>query len=440
MVPVANIIIVIIIPLYSLWSIGPRQFFSTSCGLCLLFLQPPRPSDSKPCQLARLETDALPVRRTPAFGSETVSFSNFLGQTPSGVRSTNPAVFGFDEWPGGVKLRVFVTCCGVESEAEGRCQETLTFTARAPPLPGTPGWEGVECQKDMDECRLNLCHNSATCTNDPPGSFTCHCPLGRGADGSAFNGSLVKRYKFSKGTSFYSVCIKTKTFDNAMFDRDDNSDIICDDNGEEGGRRPHRQNSYTSYVDRYPTLAQARRSMLSEEDRHPNIVHPHRASGRSASSHVYDSCNPSAASSMRRKEGGGDRGDDGCQGYIDIINPYWTSSMSEVDVLHNQPQEMRAIRAVFTPRGTPRQSQKGQGRMKSSPALGRGLVIPQMIISQHVDPLPNGDSPRSARLAHADVYSIGGTLAPEDISGTPRSYDRRSFADAITSKGNPSEP
>ncbi|KAK7479915.1 hypothetical protein BaRGS_00028823, partial [Batillaria attramentaria] len=211
------------------------------------------PSDSKPCQLARLETDALPLRRTPAFGSQTVSFSNFLGQTPSGVRSTNPAVFGFDEWPGGVKLRVFVTCCGVESEAEGRCQETLTFTARAPPLPGTPGqhslprtipltgsgrlilsilatcdpeyygptctthcrvdfpsvehafcnvttgerqclpgWEGVECQKDMDECRLNLCHNSATCTNDPPGSFTCHCPLGRGADGSAFNGSLVK--------------------------------------------------------------------------------------------------------------------------------------------------------------------------------------------------------------------------------------------------------
>uniref|UniRef100_A0A915J8R5 EGF-like domain-containing protein n=1 Tax=Romanomermis culicivorax TaxID=13658 RepID=A0A915J8R5_ROMCU len=36
------------------------------------------------------------------------------------------------------------------------------------------GYEGLHCEKDIDECNLALCHNQSTCENTP-GSYKCNC-------------------------------------------------------------------------------------------------------------------------------------------------------------------------------------------------------------------------------------------------------------------------
>ena len=37
------------------------------------------------------------------------------------------------------------------------------------------GYEGTQCELDIDECLENPCQNGGICENSPPGSFTCDC-------------------------------------------------------------------------------------------------------------------------------------------------------------------------------------------------------------------------------------------------------------------------
>ncbi|XP_036057863.1 protein crumbs homolog 1 [Onychomys torridus] len=39
-----------------------------------------------------------------------------------------------------------------------------------------PGFTGIHCEEDIDECLPNPCQNGGTCENQP-GNYTCHCPL-----------------------------------------------------------------------------------------------------------------------------------------------------------------------------------------------------------------------------------------------------------------------
>uniref|UniRef100_H0X4K5 Protein crumbs homolog 1 n=1 Tax=Otolemur garnettii TaxID=30611 RepID=H0X4K5_OTOGA len=39
-----------------------------------------------------------------------------------------------------------------------------------------PGFAGIHCEEDINECSLNPCQNGGTCEN-LPGNYTCHCPF-----------------------------------------------------------------------------------------------------------------------------------------------------------------------------------------------------------------------------------------------------------------------
>ncbi|RUS92039.1 hypothetical protein EGW08_000252 [Elysia chlorotica] len=138
---------------------------------------------------------------------------------------------------GPIRLSIFVTCCGASSVHEGQCDEVLTSTISTWPRaasegsqalryrltgrasitvianamcdenfythscgtyckvdnPGTehafcnstngirqclPGYEGPDCQVDVDECSRqgDVCRNGGVCRNSP-GSFSCACPF-----------------------------------------------------------------------------------------------------------------------------------------------------------------------------------------------------------------------------------------------------------------------
>ena len=40
-----------------------------------------------------------------------------------------------------------------------------------------PGYTGINCTEDIDECASNPCHNSGTCTN-MNNEFLCTCAAG----------------------------------------------------------------------------------------------------------------------------------------------------------------------------------------------------------------------------------------------------------------------
>ncbi|KAI0980665.1 hypothetical protein GJ496_011364 [Pomphorhynchus laevis] len=42
----------------------------------------------------------------------------------------------------------------------------------------SPGWNGTNCDQDIDECAIaNICENNGTCTNKP-GGYNCNCTRG----------------------------------------------------------------------------------------------------------------------------------------------------------------------------------------------------------------------------------------------------------------------
>ncbi|XP_028919839.1 protein crumbs homolog 1 isoform X2 [Ornithorhynchus anatinus] len=49
-----------------------------------------------------------------------------------------------------------------------------------------PGFTGIHCEEDIDECSSNPCQNGGTCENSL-GNYTCHCPAGDG-DGIVYGG------------------------------------------------------------------------------------------------------------------------------------------------------------------------------------------------------------------------------------------------------------
>lgn len=58
-----------------------------------------------------------------------------------------------------------------------------TMTAPVSPLPlyprclCSPGWTGVDCAEDVNECDSGPCLNGAQCQeSDVPGEFSCTCP------------------------------------------------------------------------------------------------------------------------------------------------------------------------------------------------------------------------------------------------------------------------
>ncbi|XP_004375418.1 protein crumbs homolog 1 [Trichechus manatus latirostris] len=49
-----------------------------------------------------------------------------------------------------------------------------------------PGFTGIHCEEDINECSSNPCQNGGTCEN-LPGNYTCHCPFGN-YSGTFFGG------------------------------------------------------------------------------------------------------------------------------------------------------------------------------------------------------------------------------------------------------------
>ncbi|CAM5161553.1 unnamed protein product [Natator depressus] len=49
-----------------------------------------------------------------------------------------------------------------------------------------PGFTGIHCEEDINECYMNPCQNGGTCENFP-GNYTCHCPFGE-KEGISFGG------------------------------------------------------------------------------------------------------------------------------------------------------------------------------------------------------------------------------------------------------------
>ncbi|GFO13859.1 hypothetical protein PoB_004036400 [Plakobranchus ocellatus] len=194
---------------------------------------------SYPCSLERVETDLLPIDRAlPFVTTERLTFRTLLRAGQGTDIIPNPFEVQFDVWKGPVRLSVFITCCGAASVFEGQCNEVLTSTISAWPRaatagtqtlryrlsgrgsmnvianavcdenyfshscdifcqvenPGTEhafcngttgarqclaGYEGPECQTDVDECltQSTVCKNGGVCRNSL-GSFSCSCPFG----------------------------------------------------------------------------------------------------------------------------------------------------------------------------------------------------------------------------------------------------------------------
>ncbi|GFR61510.1 neurogenic locus notch homolog protein 1, partial [Elysia marginata] len=192
-----------------------------------------------PCRLARVETDLL--RRDPASPfspTERVTFRTLLRAQQGTNIIPNPFEVQFEEWKGPVRMSVFVTCCGASSIHEGQCNEVMTASISTWPVmantgpqnlrfrltgrasmtvmanavcdenyyshscnvfcsvdnPATEhafcnattgsrqclaGYEGPDCQVDVDECLTQegkVCRNGGVCRNSP-GSFSCACPF-----------------------------------------------------------------------------------------------------------------------------------------------------------------------------------------------------------------------------------------------------------------------
>nr|XP_012599907.2 protein crumbs homolog 1 [Microcebus murinus] len=90
-------------------------------------------------------------------------------------------------------------CASSPCQAGGQCVELEPFgrlaglppSFRHPGAPGyvctcPPGFTGIHCEEDIDECSSHPCQNGGTCEN-LPGGYTCRCPLD-GPSGTFYGG------------------------------------------------------------------------------------------------------------------------------------------------------------------------------------------------------------------------------------------------------------
>lgn len=68
----------------------------------------------------------------------------------------------------------------------------------------SPGWTGVECAEDMNECESGPCLNGAQCQeSDVPGEFLCTCP-------PFFNGPLCNQ-PYDPCDPLHNPCLHNST-------------------------------------------------------------------------------------------------------------------------------------------------------------------------------------------------------------------------------------
>lgn len=98
-------------------------------------------------------------------------------------------------WPGytGVQCETDINECSSDPcQSDGDCVELSSEKqyGHTPGLPSSfsyleasgyvcicqPGFTGIHCEEDINECSPNPCQNGGTCEN-LPGNYTCHCPL-----------------------------------------------------------------------------------------------------------------------------------------------------------------------------------------------------------------------------------------------------------------------
>nr|XP_020029688.1 protein crumbs homolog 1-like [Castor canadensis] len=98
-------------------------------------------------------------------------------------------------WPGytGAQCETDINeCSSNPCESEGQCVELSSYKQYGliAGLPSSfsyqeasgyvcicqPGFTGIHCEEDINECSSNPCQNGGTCEN-LPGNYTCHCPF-----------------------------------------------------------------------------------------------------------------------------------------------------------------------------------------------------------------------------------------------------------------------